>query len=94
MSAVLSREAMLTTRNLVRWIAVGTQPSQANAAAALEVIKDLDAQATTMVRRVIDEANRGILASQEACRTAEQQLQDVFVAVTNDDQERGDVDCG
>lgn len=94
MQTVLTRHDMLATRNLLRWISLGTQPSKMNAAAISELIKPLPAEALSLVRRVMDEAGRGVLASQEVCKEAQEQLQTVFAGVQDDNVERVEVERG
>ena len=78
MSAVLSRTDMRTARSLVRWVGVGCQPKQSDADVLLQIVKPFDPTSTSEVRRVADEINRGVLASQEICLKAEAQLQKLY----------------
>ena len=78
MSAVLSRTDMRTARNLVRWVGVGCQPKQAGADVLLQIVKPFYPTATSEVRHIADESNRGVLASQEICMKAEVQLQKLY----------------
>lgn len=94
MQTVLSRNDMLATRNLLRWISLGTQPSKQNTAAVSELIKPLDPAIVPVLRRVMDEAGRGVLASQEVCKEAQEQLQSAFAGLQDDHVERGEVDRG
>lgn len=78
MQAFITRDDMRTVRNTLRWISIGVQPSARLAASVSEVIKPLPSASVTLVQRVIDEALRGVIASQNLCGEAEKQLQVVF----------------
>lgn len=94
MQTVFTRDDMLTTRNLLRWVAVGTQPSLQSTAAVSEVIKSLNPESVSLVRRVLEEIGRGVLASQEVCKQAQQQLQSAFSRLQDDDLEKIEADRG
>lgn len=94
MQAVLTRDDMATSRNFLRWVGVGVYPSKQYTEAVSEVIKPLNPESVSLVRRVVDEINRGVLASQQVCNDAQQQLLTVFNTNQDIDVEKGEVDRG
>lgn len=94
MQALLTRDDMRTVRTFLRWVSIGAQPSAHLAASVSEVIKPLSPESMSLVQPVVDEARRGVLASQKMCGEAQKQLQTVFERFQDEETPRGEVQRG
>jgi len=96
-TATLPREDFLSVRSFLRWAAMGVAPSAERAKSVLLAISPLRVTAPEVhksVSNVAADVQRGILVSQDTCKLAEEQLNQVLEGALDSESDSSDVQRG